>query len=166
MTENYLDQQIGYQVQNTAYWRRQKAEQFPQDTRNLVAAEQLDRLGAEIEEIGALTGYSEIERQISDAEDSIHGLPDDASTSTWGKIAEAVSDELRAVGFWTSYSTGQELLEWYRDLLLEKLHDEIEEAIPAPDLDEQIEDDPTVKAAKLAYDEARAKALAEARKTI
>jgi len=48
-----------------------------------------------------------------------------------------------------------DLLEWYRDLLQEKL-----------DLDEQIENDPAVKAAKQAYDEARAKAYAEARKKL
>lgn len=158
----YLNEKIGFQVQNTADWRRQKAEQFPQDTRNSVAAEKLEGLGAEID---ALTG-SEIELQISHAEDSINGLPDDASTSAYGKIVEAVSDELRAIGFHTSYDTGKELLEWYRDLLLEVLLDEIEKAVPAPNLDERVEDDPAVRAAKRTYDKARAKALAEARKTL
>jgi hypothetical protein len=132
----YLNEMIGYQVQGTAEWRRQKAEQFPQDTRNLRAAEELERLG---DEINALTG-SEIERQISDAHNSIADFPDNnASSDAWVNISEAVSYELRAIGFHAGYSTGQELLEWYRDLLSEKLHDLIEDAVPAPDL-------PTVKA--------------------
>jgi hypothetical protein len=57
-------------------------------------------------------------------------------------------------------------LEWYRDLLCDKLQDQIEKAVPAPSLDEQVANDPTVKAAKRAYDEAYAKALAEARKKL
>ena len=56
--------------------------------------------------------------------------------------------------------------EWYRDLLEEKLQDCLEDAVPAPDLDEQVANDPAVKAAKQAYDEAYAKAYAEARKRL
>lgn len=43
--------------------------------------------------------------------------------------AEAISEELRAIGFHSSYSTGEDFLEWHRDLLCDKLHDQIEEAI-------------------------------------
>ena len=158
----YLNEQIGYQLESTAEWRGRKAEEFPADTRNLAAAEELGRLA---EEISALPTGSEIERQIIDAEASINGLPADASTTAYEEIIEAVSDELRAIGFHTSYTT-QELLEWYRDLLREKLHDAIEAAVPAPDLSELVENDPNVKAAKDAYDEARAKAIAEARRKL
>ena len=38
--------------------------------------------------------------------------------------------------------------------------------IEPPDLEEQVENDPAVKAAKQSYDEARAKAYAEARKRL
>jgi hypothetical protein len=41
----WLNEMIGYNVQNTADWRRRKADEFPNDTRNPVAAEELERLG-------------------------------------------------------------------------------------------------------------------------
>ncbi len=78
-----------------------------------------------------------------------------------------MSSALRDVGFRGGFSTGTEFLEWSRDLLQEKLHDGLDEAVPVPDLDEQVADDPAVKAAKQAYDEASyAKAYAEARKKL
>ena len=40
---------IGYRAESTANWRRSKAAQFPQDTRNLQAAEELERLARQIE---------------------------------------------------------------------------------------------------------------------
>ena len=50
------------------------------------------------------------------------------------------------------FPTGRQLLEWYRDLLLEKFTDLLGKVVPAPDLDEQVANDPAVKAAKQAYD--------------
>jgi hypothetical protein len=50
--------------------------------------------------------------------------------------------------------------------LTEKLQQKIEEVVPAPSLHDQVENDPDVKAAKQAHEEAYAQALAEARKTI
>ena len=70
------------------------------------------------------------------------------------------------IGFHVSYDTRLQFLEWYRELLEEKLQECLEEAVPAPDLDEQVANDPAVKAAKQAYDEAYAKAYAEARKRL
>jgi hypothetical protein len=162
-----LNERIGFQVQGTARWRREKAEQFPDDRRNLEAAEELDRLATQIE---ALEG-SELHLQIAEASERISRLDDAGSDdlnsgNVWFYVGEAVSEELRSIGFHTSYSTGGEFLEWYRDLLLEKLHDEIEKAVPTPSLDEQVANDPDVKAAKAAYDEVYAKALAEARKKL
>jgi hypothetical protein len=58
------------------------------------------------------------------------------------------------------------LLEWYRDLLRHKAHEYLDEAVPVPDLKEQVENDPAVKAAKHAYEAAQAKAYAEARKRL
>jgi len=162
-----LNLRIGYQVQSTAEWRREKALQFPDDTRNLRAAEELERLAVEIE---ALEG-SDIHRQISDVHDSIFRLCDEDDNVTsidsvvWD-LNEAVSAELRSIGFHGGYETGTQFLEWYRDLLREKFETLLGEAVPAPDLDEQVANDPAVKAAKDAYDAAYAKAFAEARKKL
>jgi hypothetical protein len=57
-------------------------------------------------------------------------------------------------------------LEWYRDLLCDKFQDQIEKAVPAPTLDEEVANNPAVKAAERAYNEAYAKALAEVRKKL
>ena len=50
---------------STAEWRRRKAEEFPEDTRNLKAAEELERLAAEIETLE----HSEIHQQICDVQE-------------------------------------------------------------------------------------------------
>jgi hypothetical protein len=157
---NYLNEMIGYNVSDTAEWRRGKAEQFPDDIRNLRAAEELESLAAQIDALDE----SEVEKQITEAHDSLNRI--NVNDDAWLEIAEAVSEELRSIGFHNSYSTGQALLEWYRDLLNEKLLDRIEKAVPTPNLDEQVANDPTVKAARRAYDEAYAKALEEARKRL
>jgi hypothetical protein len=160
MTE-YLNMAIGYQVDSTAEWRRRKAEEFPDDRRNLVAAEELERLAAEIDQIGEA---ELIHQQIAKLHDSIDAL--DGCDDAWLHVVEAISEELRSVGFHTGYETGLDLLEWYRDILQEQLDELLDPAVPVPDLDEQVENDPAVKAAKQAYDEARAKAYAEARKRL
>jgi hypothetical protein len=155
---------FGYQVQSTAEWRRQKAEEFPDDARNLVAAEELERLAAQIDRLEG----SEIHEQIREAQDCIIKLCEANKDAVfdWSDISETVSAELRSIGFHGTYRDGVALLEWYRDLLREKLHDLLDQAVPAPDLDEQVANDPAVKAAKQAYDEAYAKAYAEARKRL
>jgi hypothetical protein len=112
----YLNEMIGYQVQGTAEWRHQKAAQFPEDARNLKAAEQLERLAAEID---GLQG-SQVEIQISDAQDSINGLD---TGDVWQDLNETVSSQLRAIGFYNVCPTSTELLEWYRDLLIERVND-------------------------------------------
>lgn len=157
----YLNMAIGYQVGSTAEWRRRKAEEFPDDRRNLVAAEELERLAAEIDRIGEA---DPIHQRIAQLHDSIDAL--DGRDDAWLDVSEGVSDELRSVGFHTGFETGLDLLEWYRGLLEEQLDELLDKAVPVPDLDEQVENDPAVKAAKQAYDEARAKAYAEARKRL
>jgi len=152
---------IGYEVQGAAAWRRRKAEEFPDDVRNVRAAEELERLAAEIE---ALEG-SDIHEQIAKAQDGINQICD-GNGDVWADISATLSAELRSIGFHGSYDTGRGVLEWYCDLLGQKLYELIEEAVPTPDLDEQVANDPAVKAAKRAYDEAYAKALAEARKRL
>ena len=84
-----------------------KAAQFPEDTRNLRAVEELERLAREIE---ALKG-SDVYRQIDEAEDSLvaANAPD-----VWVDINEAVSRRARSIGFHGSHGAVG-LLEWYRD---------------------------------------------------
>jgi hypothetical protein len=159
----YLMEMVGYQVQGTAEWRREKARQFPGDQRNLIAAEELDELAAQIERVG---GSEQIHKQIVEILDSFRRLDDDRSLRAWEDINETVSVELRSVGFHGGYTTATKFLEWYRDFLQEELHEQLDEVIPPADLEEQVENDPAVKAAKQAYDEARARAYAEARKKL
>jgi hypothetical protein len=160
MSNLSIDELIGFQVQSTADWRREKANQFPDDIRNLKAAEELDTLAAEI---GSLEG-SEIHRQIADLTGRLYG-GDDNSMDFVERLNEDVSAALRSVGFHDSYN-GVEFLQWYRELLEEALYDRLDYVVAVPNLAEQVENDPAVKAARQAYDEAYAKAYAEARKKL
>jgi hypothetical protein len=148
----YLMEMIGYQVQNTADWRREKARQFSDDPRNLRAAEELDRLAEQIEQVAS---SEPIQQQIADLNDSLDW------ENMIEEVNETVSAELRAIGFHSGYTTAAEFLNWYRDLLHE-IRDTRLDAQLDDDLDEQIANDPAVQAAKRAYDEAVAKAYAEA----
>jgi hypothetical protein len=143
-----------FQIQHTADWRREKAEQFPDDTRKLEAAKELDTLAAEIEKLDG----SEIVRQIWELIELTD--PDDGVQSE-----EDVSAQLRSIGFHRSF-TGMEFLVWYRDLLQEKRCDRPDSAVPTPTLDELVANDSAVKEAKKAYEAAYAKALTEARKRL
>ena len=109
---------------------------------------------------------SEIERQISDAMDS---LDDNIQKKgdCWFHISGAVSDELRAIGFHTSYGA-QEFLEWYRDLLI-TTKAEAEEAAQeaaeeAQETAEEAAKEAAEEAAKEAYNEAYKEAYEEAYK--
>jgi hypothetical protein len=147
---------VGYQVESSAAWRREKAEQFPRDShRNLRAAEELERLG---KEIGELEG-SDIHTRVREALDRM-----DADDSH--ELSVSMSAEIRSIGFSNNHDSGRSFLEWIcaevediiqrrRELVLEELDDAVET---------QVENDPAVKAAKQAYDEARAQAYAKARR--
>jgi hypothetical protein len=152
-----LNQLICFQVQHTAEWRRQKARQFPDDGRNLAAADELERLAAEI----VFLEGSEIHEQIRALVDQYSGLDIDEFS-----LNEKVYAELRSIGFRTSYSGAGEFLEWYRNVLREELDKALDEALPVADLAEEVKNYPAVKAAKEAYDQAYAKAYAEARKKL
>ncbi len=156
-----LDEIIALAVASTAEWRRRKAKEFPEDARNVKAAEELERLTAEIE----LLEGSAIHKRIIEATANINRAHD-VSDDIWPDVTEAVSTELRSIGFHNSYEAGLQLLEWYRDLLQEAFEEVLDEAVPIPNLDEQVANDPAVKAAKKAYQEAYAKAYAEARKKL
>lgn len=141
---------VGVEVENTAEWRREKAEEFPNDNRNLEAAERLDRLVRELDEL-----------QKSDLSRRIESLVIMTSGGWEISFGEWLSEELRAIGFRSFYKNGAEFLqsvcEWFEE---EIRRDE------GFRLDQQIENDEAVKAAKRAYEEARAKAYAKARKRL
>jgi len=78
-------------------------------------------------------------------------------------------DELYSIGFQGNCESGISFLERYLDNLETSVRDHINNddcTIASPNLDEQVENDPTVKAAKQLYQEARTKAYAEARKRL
>jgi hypothetical protein len=150
------------QIEGTAEWRRMKAEEFPDDHRNLEAASELDRLAREINDQVGSDMYRRFEALDTIVEDN--RLYDSSL-----RMTEWLSDELRAIGFRSSYEDGEEFLKSYYSEFEEEVRQAINEddnTIESPRLDEQIENDPAVKAAKQAYEEARAKAYAEARKRL
>jgi hypothetical protein len=65
----------------------------------------------------------------------------------WAAVNEDVSDTLRSIGFHIGL-TGSDFLSWYRDNLDKRLRDFVNDDdsnVAAPDLKEQIENDPTVR---------------------
>jgi hypothetical protein len=83
-------------VMNTADWRRLKAEEYPRDSRNIEAAEALERLAPEIV---ALNG-TEIHRELEDL------LICDGIAFTI-----IASNALRVIGFTAAPESGVELAE-------------------------------------------------------
>jgi hypothetical protein len=158
----YLMEIIGYQVESTADWRREKARQFRDDDRNLRAAKELDELASGI---GQIPESDSIYAQVVERHETFIGLGDDAF-SAFERLNEDVSAELRSIGFHGGYESAHSFLEWYSERLQEAVDEALDKAVPIPDLDEQVDNDPAVKAAKQAYEEARAKAYADARKKL
>lgn len=153
---------IGFEVSNTADWRRMKAEQFPGDDRNLKAAKELDQLAEEVEKLEG----SEVHQRIDAMSDRACNTP----RFSWERLNDSVSAALRSYGFSGGCGNGQEFLGWYceeiEDLIRRETEDDDDENIPAPDLAQQVENDPVVKAAREAYETIRDKAYAEARKRL
>jgi hypothetical protein len=155
-----INEIIGGNIEGTAEWRRRKAEEFPDDRRNLQAAEELDKLAAEVEQLDGSDIHQRILKLFDLAEPYYATIGED--------LNEGVSAELRSVGFHGGY-TGAELLEWYHKTLERAVRDAINNdsgGVDGAELEEQVADDPAVKAAKRAYDDAYAKAYAEARKRL
>jgi hypothetical protein len=100
-------------LENSAGWRRQKAQQYPEDTRNLEAAALLDRLAVEVR---ALTG-SEIHHQLSATAEKC----DDFCS-----FFESWSEYKRRIGFW-EFPNGQEYLSDMLKTLLSSWHPNDEE---------------------------------------
>jgi hypothetical protein len=151
-----INELIGFQVETTAEWRLRKAKEFPNDERNLAAANELDRLAAEVSQLEG----SPVHRRILKLMDLMSEDVDPGRF--WPEFDETISAGLRAVGFHQTFGTGGELLEWYRGTLegaLRHANGECSEEILA----ERVAEDPAVKAAWKAYKDAYEKAEAEAR---
>jgi hypothetical protein len=139
-----INETLMYQVSSTAEWRRTKAEQFPDDTRNEEAAELLDHLSEEIDKLDG----TEMESRIDALWDRWRELDNNDACGIHEKFNELVSAELRDVGFRGGHDSGAEFLKWYCDAFEELIADCVNDE------------------ASKAYQEARAKAYAEARKRL
>ena len=82
----------------TAYWRREKAIEFPDDVRNLEAARELDRLAVEIAALEGSKLHVLLDKLFEDEEGGLIAMP-------------IISEILRQVGFSRRYDTGEELLQ-------------------------------------------------------
>jgi hypothetical protein len=82
----------------TAYWRREKAIEFPDDVRNLEAARELDRLAVEIAALEGSKLHALLDKFFEDEEGGLIAMP-------------IISEILRQVGFSRRYDTGEELLQ-------------------------------------------------------
>ena len=83
--------------EGTAYWRRGKAVEFPDDRRNLEAARELDRLAVEIAALEDSELHAQLDKFFEDEEGVLIVLP-------------IINEILRQVGFSRWYETGEELL--------------------------------------------------------
>ena len=140
-----------------------KAKQFPDDTRNLRAAEELERLAAQIEQLEG----SAIHERVRALYDRVQRQTANGSGSTFMRT---YPPSFEPIGFHNGYATGEQFLEWYCGRLEEGIGASLRASFRrsmTPFLhrtfSEQAANDPAVKAAKQAYDEAFAKAYAEAR---
>jgi restriction system protein len=92
-----MDELVAFNAESTAHWRRQTAERFPEDDRNIPAAERLERLAAELR---ALEG-SALHRQVAHL----------AEADKDGDFSGILSELLRTVGFQWWPASGSEFLE-------------------------------------------------------
>jgi hypothetical protein len=89
-------------VSGTADWRRRKAEEFPDDSRNVEAYLLLDKLGGELPSLDGGDIHKRLERRRE-----IDGLA----------FGEVVTEELRKIGFDSWPASGRILLEGIADRL-------------------------------------------------
>jgi len=82
----------------TAYWRREKAIEFPDDVRNLEAAREPDRLAVEIAALEGSRLHALLDKFFEDEEGGLIAAP-------------IISEILRQVGFSRWYDTVEELLQ-------------------------------------------------------
>jgi hypothetical protein len=101
-------------LEDSAEWRRQKAQQYPEDARrNLEAAQLLEKLAVEIRALDD----SEVHRQLSAAIEANDDL---------FSFSESWSDYKRRIGFW-EFPDGQQYLSDMLQTILSQWHPHSEE---------------------------------------
>ena len=90
------------EIENTAHWRREKAVEFPDDRRNLEAANLLEAMAATVADISPLLMRKYL--AVWDHDDDNHDDGNMAAT-------ELHSDMLRAVGFSSAYKSATDFVE-------------------------------------------------------
>jgi hypothetical protein len=113
-----LDEELGCLIglEDTAMWRRMKARQFPEDTRNEQAADLLDRLAKEIEALEGSDVHLRIVRKQREFCDIEHTDP---LTDPYARMRALISTELRDIGFRSKPKTCRQLLEDIADQIEE-----------------------------------------------
>ncbi|SDI54151.1 MULTISPECIES: hypothetical protein [Bradyrhizobium] len=82
----------------TAYWRRNRAIEFPGDTRNTEAASELDRLAIEVAALEGSKLHMQLDKIFEDEDSSLIAM-------------SVISDMLRQIGFSRWCATGEEFLQ-------------------------------------------------------
>ncbi len=138
-------------LESTAEWRRQKAEEYPEDDRNEAAAEMLAKLAVEVRRlVGAPLGQE------------FEALQEKVYTAEWRGSDRLMEDEnrhLSRIGFDSLPDTGEEYLRARMEIYAEALREAEEEADEDDEDEEEDEDDETLVAFEL---DAAAAALARA----
>jgi len=139
-------------LESTAEWRRQKAEEYPEDDRNEAAAEMLAKLAVEVRRlVGTPIGQE------------FTALQEKAYAAEWRGFDRLIEDENRhrsRVGFDSFPDSGEEYVRARMEIYAKALREAEEEADEDDeDEDDEDEDDKTLVAAEL---DAAAAALARA----
>jgi hypothetical protein len=145
MEISYMVQQLEFQAE----WRHGKAEEYPDDSRNLEAAEDLERLAKEVADLTE----SDIVQRI----ESLWGLAREKKVEAW-RADEWFNEQTGGIGFRTHFKNGTKLLEAYCEKLEDDLrcrHNDDVIARLGPSEDDLVDQDEAVKAAEHALDTAR-----------
>jgi hypothetical protein len=93
----------------TAYWRRRKALEHPDDMRNLRAVEELEELAVELKDLEGSELHLQLDEMLAESDE------DQLMTRM-----EIINDLLRRVGFSLSFSSGRRMLRHVVDLCSEE----------------------------------------------
>jgi len=100
-------------LEGQAWWRGEKAKEYPADTRNLRAAELLDRLAAELRSGAYAAELATLQKAVDEYLDSY------VRNETYeDSLSERMSEYMRSVGF-HSFPTVSDLLSDLHDMLYE-----------------------------------------------
>ena len=100
-------------IAGTAFWRHQKADEFPQDDRNLAAALLLDRLACEIRALGEDTPVVSQWKQVSD---QLQRRIEADKNYEFSDLSLECSEYLRRIGFSEFRNSGAQYLMQLREI--------------------------------------------------